>query len=69
MTEPTDEPRDPLASTLDDLVEVLARAGVAYAVIGGLATGYRARPRYTKDIDLLVDVPQVALPALLEQVR
>ena len=69
MTEPTDEPRDPLASTLDDLVEVLARAGVAYAGIGGLATGYRARPRYTKDIDLLVDVPQVALPALLEQVR
>ena len=67
MAEPTDDRRDPLSSALDDLVEVLARAGIASALIGGLATGYRARPRYTKDIDLLVDVPQVALPALLER--
>lgn len=69
MAEPTDDQRDPLSSALDDLVEVLARAGIAYALIGGLATGFRARPRYTKDIDLLVDVPQVALPALLDRLH
>ncbi len=38
-------------------------------LIGGLATGFRARPRYTKDIDLILDVPMVALPAVPASLR
>lgn len=60
---------DPLGSALEDVVAVLAQAGVDYVLIGGLATGYRARPRYTKDIDLILDVPQVALPSLLDNLH
>lgn len=57
---------DPLSRALDDVVTVLAESGIHYALIGGLATGYRSRPRYTRDIDLILDIPQVALPAVLE---
>jgi hypothetical protein len=66
MATDTERPDDPLAATLQDVVDVLNVSGIAYALIGGLATGYRGRPRYTKDIDLILDVPQVALPRLLE---
>lgn len=61
-----DLPIDPLASALDDVVDVIVHAGVDYVLIGGLATGFRSRPRYTKDIDLLIDVPSVVLPAVLD---
>ncbi|MFM7077249.1 MAG: nucleotidyl transferase AbiEii/AbiGii toxin family protein [Planctomycetaceae bacterium] len=60
-----DPPVDPLVSALDDVVAVIVRAGVDYALIGGLATGFRSRPRYTNDIDLLIDVPSIVLPAVL----
>jgi len=60
---------DSLASALNDLVSVLGQATIAYALIGGLATGYRCRPRYTKDIDLILDVPQVALSSLLDSLH
>jgi hypothetical protein len=64
-----DHPVDPLASALDDVVSVLGQSSIEYVLIGGLATGYRCRPRYTKDIDLILDIPQVALPTLLERLR
>lgn len=57
---------DPLSRALEDVVTVLVESGIEYALIGGLATGYRSRPRYTKDIDLILDIPQIALPAILE---
>jgi len=57
---------DPLSRALDDVVTVLAESDIDYALIGGLATGYRSRPRYTRDIDLILDIPQIALPAVLE---
>lgn len=57
---------DPLSRALEDVVTVLVETGIQYALIGGLATGYRSRPRYTRDIDLILDVPQIALPAVLE---
>lgn len=57
---------DALEAALTDVVAVLSRARIPYALIGGLATGYRSRPRYTKDIDLIVDIPQVALAAVLD---
>jgi hypothetical protein len=59
-------PSDALEAALTDVIAVFVRAGITYALIGGLATGYRSRPRYTKDIDLIVDIPQIALPAVLE---
>ena len=55
-----------------DLINVLAESGAAfakhqikYAVIGGMAAGYRSQPRFTKDLDFLLHIPQVTLPPLL----
>lgn len=59
-------PSDALEAALTDVVAVLVRAGIPYALIGGLATGYRSRPRYTSDIDLILDIPQIALPGVLD---
>ncbi len=55
-----------LRAALRDLVQVFARFQVRYALIGALAAGYRSRPRFTQDLDFLVDIPQVVLPGLLE---
>ncbi len=57
--------RDGLAAA----AETLALRRVSYAVIGGMAAGYRSQPRFTKDIDFLLRVPQVELPALLESLQ
>lgn len=61
---------DPLADELIRAVELLAEAfaarSVRYALVGGLATMLRGRPRFTQDIDILLEVPQVALPGLLD---
>lgn len=37
-----------------DLLAEFARCGVKYALLGGYAVGYHAKPRATKDLDLLV---------------
>jgi hypothetical protein len=37
-----------------DLLAEFARERVSYAVVGGYAVGHHAKPRATKDIDLLV---------------
>lgn len=42
---------------------------VQYALIGGLAASYRSHPRATRDIDLLLHIPQVTLPGLLEALQ
>lgn len=65
-------PSDPdsLAGDLIRAVEILGEVfearGVRYALLGGLATMLRGRPRFTQDIDILLDVPQIALPGLLD---
>ena len=66
MDADSDRPVDPLSRALEDVVAVLGRSGIAYALIGGLATGYRSRPRYTNDIDLILDIPQITLPIVLD---
>lgn len=62
---------DPLASELIQAVELLsevfAARSIRYAILGGLATLLRGRPRFTQDIDILLDVPQIALPGLLDE--
>lgn len=49
------------------LAEVFAARSIRYALVGGLATLLRGRPRFTLDVDVLLAVPQLALPGLLEE--
>jgi hypothetical protein len=58
-----------LRTALLRLVDTLQSRKIAYALIGGLATGYRARPRFTQDIDVVLHIPQLILPRLLEDLR
>ena len=58
-----------LVSAVEALSEVFAEHGIRYALLGGLATMLRGRPRFTQDVDVLLDVPQVALPGLLDELK
>ena len=62
---------EPLANELIRSVELLAdtfnAAAVSYALVDGLATSLRGRPRFTQDVDILLDVPQIKLPGILER--
>ncbi len=62
---------DPLADELIRAVELLAGVfttrSIRYALVGGVATLLRVRPRFTQDVDVLLDVPQLVLPGLLEE--
>ena len=49
MADDAGRPADAIEAALTDMVTVLTRANVPYALIGGLVTGYRYRPRYTKE--------------------
>jgi predicted nucleotidyltransferase len=61
-------PQD-LTAGLAEIAGCLKRRGIQYALIGALAAAYHARPRYTQDVDLLLAVPQLSLPPLLEELR
>ena len=56
-----------LHSALTSSTEVLARHHLNYAVIGGMAAAYRSQPRFTKDVDFLLEIPQLVLPPVLEE--
>jgi len=47
------------------LGEVLERAGIRYFVGGSVASSMHGVPRYTSDLDLVVDLSEAQLPALL----
>lgn len=49
-----------------NLADAMTQAKVRYALIGGLATGFRTQPRFTRDVDFLLQIPQIVLPSLLE---
>jgi hypothetical protein len=51
---------------VESLAEVFAARSIRYALIGGLAFILRGRPRFTRDVDLLLEVPQIVLPGLLD---
>lgn len=55
-----------LQQGLTELAEVFEARQVRYALIGGLAVGYRSLFRNTEDIDLVLNVPQLVLPQVLE---
>ena len=50
-------PKDetPLNSDFADLLHEFNAAGVEFVIVGGQAFGFHAQPRYTKDIDFLVN--------------
>src|SRR5262245_26660694 len=54
-----------LSNALAEAVAALEQLHIKYALIGGLATSFRSQPRYTKDVDFLLQIPQVTLPKLL----
>lgn len=51
------------------VLDALDRSNARYALIGGLAQNAYARPRATKDVDVLLDVPAVGLPGVLEALK
>jgi hypothetical protein len=55
-----------LLPVLDQLVQVLNERQVNYALIGGLGVALRGPIRATRDIDLLIKIPQLELPGVLE---
>jgi hypothetical protein len=57
---------DELVVAVECLAEAFGVRGIRHALIGGLATMLRGRPRFTQDADFLLEVPQIALPGLLD---
>ena len=51
---------------VESLAEAFDARAIRYALIGGLASVLRGRPRFTQDVDFLLEVPEVALPGLLD---
>ena len=56
-----------LSNALAESAATLEQLRVKYAVIGGMATTFRSQPRFTKDVDFLLDIPQLTLPPLLAE--
>jgi hypothetical protein len=56
-----------IRKAFDTLAMTLRELGVRHAFIGGIAVMQHTRVRTTDDIDVLVVVPKVALPGLLER--
>ena len=42
------------------------KANLRYALIGGVATGFRTTPRFTRNAEFLFEIPQLQLPAFLD---
>jgi len=49
------------------IADALNQHRLPYALIGGLAAGYRTHARFTRDVDFLLTVPQLTLPPLLDE--
>jgi len=66
MSTPGREPSSELLRALERLVGVLNERKTNYALIGGLGVAVRGPVRATRDIDMVLSVPQIELPRLLE---
>lgn len=58
-----------LANALKSLVATFDARRVQYAIIGGIATIQHTRVRTTNDIDALLGVPQIEMPALFDALQ
>ena len=56
-----------LVAAVEILGEVFEKHHVCYALLGGLATMLRGRPRFTQDVDVLLEISQLALPGILDE--
>jgi len=68
MSTPGQEPSSELLRALERLVGVLNERNTNYALIGALGVAVRGPVRATRDIDMILSVPQIELPRLLESV-
>lgn len=59
----------PLHDALRVVVGALERHKIPYALTGGLALAQHGIVRATEDIDLVLAIPQLKLPAVLESLR
>ncbi len=55
-----------LRAAFESLIDALDECEARYAVIGGLAVIQHGRVRTTEDIDLLLGIPQISLPAFFD---
>jgi hypothetical protein len=58
-----------LLDGLLQLAQALEERRLRYALIGGVAASYRSYPRFTLDLDFLLEIPQIVLPGLLENLK
>jgi hypothetical protein len=58
---------DELIRAVELLADTFAAHSIRYAIVGGLATLLRGRPRFTQDVDVVLEVPQLVLPGLLDE--
>ena len=57
---------DDMVLAVELLADAFKAKSIHYALVGGLALGFRGNPRFTQDVDLVLSVPQLALPGLLD---
>lgn len=58
---------DDLVRAVEILADALKARSIPYALVGGLALGFRGNPRFTQDVDVVLNVPQLVLPGLLDE--
>ena len=58
-----------LLEAFDQAIEALSGESTHYALIGGFAVAYHGIPRPTRDVDILLSVPRLSLPGLLQRFR
>ena len=58
-----------LSQAVVELAHILERHRIRYCLVGGVAAGFRSEPRFTSDIDFLLEVPQLVLPGLLNELH
>ncbi|MGC8642687.1 MAG: nucleotidyl transferase AbiEii/AbiGii toxin family protein [Isosphaeraceae bacterium] len=57
---------DELDQAVESIADAFTSRLVRHALISGLATSMRGQPRFTQDVDFVVEVPRIALPGLLD---
>jgi predicted nucleotidyltransferase len=58
-----------IKQALKSVVAALEAHGVRYAIIGAVATIQHSRVRTTSDVDVLLTVPQMSMPAMFDALR
>src|SRR5436853_236447 len=62
---PRGSPVEP-TELLGYVANVFDRLRIEYAVVGAMASSYYGEARFTADVDIVVNLPEQAVPALLQ---